>query len=657
MEHPITLQWDLLLPHGSGLFTPPFTAENFSSTIIFFLIGSFFLLIGIVIYKLIKSISSINYLFSLVKDLTPEELNSKRRDILNKAQERDFEGFLWREFNETLVPSLDGKILFNTFDASYFFNTHTLARGLTESRLIAAMPGLFTAVGVLGTFTGLQLGLGSLSLDVKDIQDISKSIEPLIQGASIAFSTSVWGVLCSFLFNLFEKLIEQGLRKKINELQDKIDYLFPRNLAERTLTEIEYHSRESEETLKGLAEQIGVRMQRAVSDMSDKIQQGIQNGIEQSITPAGEQLSKAALNLAEKQEAGASESFERLVREFSDSVSALGQEHQKSLEDVSRKVNSGVEHLGTSMKDFSMQVQEQLQEIRNQDKKRQEVFDQLLKNTNDNWKENSDRFIEQINQRIGSLEKRGEENSRRLDEQVNKMQSAWDNTLGSFLDKVGDQINAWQVNTENLSGSIDTHLAIGKDMIEQSKNIAEESKTSYEKIEQVTDNLVTAAGMIESAASSIKELGKEFSHAAEAAKQDFAQAVQKIEEASRANISAAETFDSTGEIFSETTGMMEETVDALKEAALKAMTGFEKMSLSQDEFLEGLNDRIGMLQKNVADMLDDYSQRVQSQTVERLEVWNKHTNEFCVSMKDAVATMNDIVSDIHLMITQSKKNR
>ena len=49
--------------------------------------------------------------------------------------------------------------LFNTIDAPHFFNTYTLARGLTENRLVAAMPGILTAIGVVGTFAGLQMGL------------------------------------------------------------------------------------------------------------------------------------------------------------------------------------------------------------------------------------------------------------------------------------------------------------------------------------------------------------------------------------------------------------------------------------------------------------------------------------------------------------------
>jgi len=39
--------------------------------------------------------------------------------------------------------------LYNTFDAAYFFNATTLAKGVTDNRLVAAVPGFLTAIGVM----------------------------------------------------------------------------------------------------------------------------------------------------------------------------------------------------------------------------------------------------------------------------------------------------------------------------------------------------------------------------------------------------------------------------------------------------------------------------------------------------------------------------
>ncbi len=98
-------------------------------------------------------------------------------------------GNLWREFDESLVHIPVRERLCNTLDAEHFFNTHTIARRLTENRLLAAVPGFLTALGVIGTFIGLTLGLESLRLsnsDTQSVEALQAGIFGLIGGASIA---------------------------------------------------------------------------------------------------------------------------------------------------------------------------------------------------------------------------------------------------------------------------------------------------------------------------------------------------------------------------------------------------------------------------------------------------------------------------------------
>lgn len=123
-------------------------------------------------------------------------LAENRVATLAQAEEQDSieTGPLWREFDESLVYSADKTRLFNTLDAEHFFNNSTLANGLTSSRLLAAAPSFLTAIGVLGTFTGLTIGLGSLQINAGDVDALKDGVAVMISGAAIAFMTSVWGM-------------------------------------------------------------------------------------------------------------------------------------------------------------------------------------------------------------------------------------------------------------------------------------------------------------------------------------------------------------------------------------------------------------------------------------------------------------------------------
>ena len=64
----------------------------------------------------------------------------------------------------------------------------------------SGISGTLTGLGILGTFLGLSMGLGSFSGD--DIYTISDNVGPLLSGMKVAFHTSVYGIFFSLVFNV-----------------------------------------------------------------------------------------------------------------------------------------------------------------------------------------------------------------------------------------------------------------------------------------------------------------------------------------------------------------------------------------------------------------------------------------------------------------------
>lgn len=70
------------------------------------------------------------------------------------------------------------------------------ARAPQQSQKVARnAPTLFVSIGILGTFVGIFAGL--LEFDVRDIDN---SIPPLLEGLTLAFTTSIMGMTFSLLF-------------------------------------------------------------------------------------------------------------------------------------------------------------------------------------------------------------------------------------------------------------------------------------------------------------------------------------------------------------------------------------------------------------------------------------------------------------------------
>ena len=79
----------------------------------------------------------------------------------------------------------------------------------------SAIPGTMTGLGILGTFIGLSLGLGSFNGD--DIYTISDNVGPLLTGMKVAFHTSVYGIIFSLIFDYVYRSI-------MSDAYDKLDY-------------------------------------------------------------------------------------------------------------------------------------------------------------------------------------------------------------------------------------------------------------------------------------------------------------------------------------------------------------------------------------------------------------------------------------------------
>ena len=67
-----------------------------------------------------------------------------------------------------------------------------------EAHFNGALPGVFTGLGILGTFMGLSFGM--MSFSGNDIFTISDNVGPLLEGMKVAFHTSVYGMVFSLVF-------------------------------------------------------------------------------------------------------------------------------------------------------------------------------------------------------------------------------------------------------------------------------------------------------------------------------------------------------------------------------------------------------------------------------------------------------------------------
>lgn len=158
----------------------------------------------------------------------------------------------------------------------------------------SAISGTMTGLGILGTFIGLSIGLGSFNGN--DIYTISDNVGPLLDGMKVAFHTSVYGILFSLVFQFayrslmadaYDKLqdflaaFRECVEPTVNNMEanTKAMLVYQANMANsmKQITELlKGDAREQTESLNRMAQSFADRIEQALETDFDKLGQTLQ---------------------------------------------------------------------------------------------------------------------------------------------------------------------------------------------------------------------------------------------------------------------------------------------------------------------------------------------------------------------------------------------
>lgn len=647
-----------LWPDFSRISAGDYTSsEGLSAYFVAFMLAVFVYSVFVSLWKSFSANKQLRFYRSLIKDLTADQLLEKRREIFNVATQNSAYGRLWKEFDESLVHIIQKQRLCNTLDAAHFFNTHSISRGLTENRLLAAVPGFLTAVGVIGTFVGLQLGLGPLgSLDPSHAKadELTQGIFGMIGGASIAFMTSVWGVLTSVVFNFIEKGLERWIRGEIASFQNDVDYLYPRITAEQTLSNIEDFTRQSNDRLAELDEKIGNKMQEAMREAGHFISESVASSLNTILAPAIERL-------VDNAQSGSEKALESLLERFLVGVGSAGNSQKEMMEKAAKDISSASGGMAEGLNQFTTKLDGQIsgmmeknsamlnqvntavnQQLDQQNRRDQERQQQLFASVSD--------FMGNLKQQLGNL---AEQNATTL----KSVQGALAGQIEAQQVKevarqsvLMEQLQGFQSAQTRVTEGIDDVLAVQKD---QNVQLLSGLRAVIESFELLSTSHQNAASAMHASSVELKAgsnqlglLSSNLKSAIETFGQQLTSALAHADSLTKNNAESSVLFKEVVNDLGEVGNLIVGASTTLGEAAEKAESGFVAVDKHFNALAESLNAHLAEVQDQVSRLLSDYSERVQSQTVSRLNTWNEQTNNYISAMTDAVHTLSGVVDEI-----------
>lgn len=634
----------------------PTTSDELSTlfvVVLWFIAGAFFLWS---LWQFWTAKSSVFTLNRLLEKTTEETLAADRQSLIDNIQNGGKKklSHLWGEFDETLIEinGTDGlPKLHNTFDASYFFNTTTLAQGITESRILVAVPGFLTAIGVIGTFSGLQLGLADLNISGNvDVNQMKDGVAGVINGAKIAFVTSVWGVALSLAFNFIEKVLESKIRTEIGNLQQRIDQLFPRLSTESQLERIAHDSHQSRESLQGLAEQIGDQLQDSLMQAT----QGIQNGLESSL----EKIMAPAINkLVDETSDGNQKALEATLQAFMDGFGQQGEQQRLAMDNASHGVNASLDKMGTSMEAFLNRLQTQQDSSSEREKAAAQREEELatsiettIKDLVDNVSSQSHVLSNFVNEQIGSL-------TTCFNERDLKSQQMERDRNEVFV----QQTDAMKLGTETLLSRVsdvsEANMKAAEDIISQGKQLQSSLDTSVSASARATQSMQESAKELRSASDNMQVFGSHIREAGNNLSGAVKQAADSTKDLAQQNQLSSDTIEQLRGKLLEDSAMFDVIAQTLERTIQNAESTFNSLKESQKEFLQeqkiSLTDLSESVRNHVADLtnqmttlLEDYAMQANAQTSNHLKVWADSTSEYSTNMNNTVKALASVVDEI-----------
>lgn len=203
--------------------------------------------------------------------------------------------------------------------------------------------GILTALGILGTFLGLVLGLRSF--DFSNADQMTSSVEALVGGLNVAFYTSIYGVTLSILYNIIFRRITTGLTQELNHFYDAFNSALE-PVSQKAMVE-RMDSRQAENNAlmqdikalldERLGERLGYQMAETLTPVFDRIIQS---------------LDSMMLDFHKEQ----ANSLEKIVDAFVDRMGGALNSHVKAL-------GESVDELSQAQKTMSVELQRLIKQI------------------------------------------------------------------------------------------------------------------------------------------------------------------------------------------------------------------------------------------------------------------------------------------------------
>ena len=483
--------------------------------------------------------------------------------------------------------------------------------------LLNICPGLMTGLGILGTFLGLTFALQNFNTG--SVNDISKSIAPLMDGIKIAFHTSIYGMLFSLLFNWIFKDIFDEAYCVLDDFLSEYDSLVgnsERNNQKNFLKE----KKKLSDPIVDKFDSVGKNIESKLDYIGTKIGSELNTILKPSLDSMNQTLENLSNNFNKNQIEGLSNIVRDFVKQMNDSLGSNFDELGKKIKDILLFQNENNNAILGMLEKFRTTT-ENIEKVNNASVETIKVFSEYIDKVESAHKN----IIENVQPIVNQLEQQNKNNIE-LQNQIKELIKYGDNiSIASkdFSNKISDNVKVFselnisiQESIKNITEQSESYTKninkISSDIAEEyRKQFIELNKVNQESIKIITEQSESYTQNINKVSSEfLEEYRKQFNEISLKAK-ELLNSVIEIDENNRKKEIQLLT-NSSIELLNNATTKFQNMIDNAEELSKTYSNDMERAAKEISKLSLVLNEDLSESLKNCFNVFDENLSKISS---------------------------------------------
>ncbi|VVO01487.1 anti-phage ZorAB system protein ZorA [Pseudomonas fluorescens] len=593
---------------------------------------------------------------------------------------------LWKEYQDSLHfqhEDRDGQAVVSavraTVPAELFFNSQFVVDSRLRSEFFKHLPGLFTGIGIIGTFSGLIEGLRQFQVS-ENAATVRSSLETLMHLVGEAFLISAAAITAAMLVTLLEKLLLASLYRRTEEISHDIDARFDSGAGEEYLSRLVKASEDSASQSKILKDALVTELGELLRELtnaqiaSSKEQQTllvdrlteasrrdnealgatIVEGIQQSLRGPLQDIAETVKSASGDQSATAARMLQDVMTSFSQRLNDLFGGQISGLSDLNQQTARSIQDAVVTLKSLVENIEESSRRSTDSMADRMAQAIEKMEVRQDAMNEQSAEFVEQIRQLVSTSQSETSQKLQTTLETIGTQVAGMLATLSETQEHVFEGNRAREQSMAERAQSAVDGMSASVEVAIKEMSVA--STHMAQNVAALTQATSSSIGKMETSAELLGAASKDFALAGErvaGVMEHAADVSVKLSETSNSLNAGASTMQ---ELLRDYRAQREAVVSMLTELRATVEVARKEATLTADILnrIEGSANRLALAQKQADEYLDGVSRVLgdahASFSTEVKRTLDKANHEFHTKLSAAVGMLSGTLVELELTL-------